>query len=60
VIYRATDGTLPSIAISLTDLAPSDAFCRIAAGREAFRMIDLLALSDLLVEIGKRLDDVDA
>jgi hypothetical protein len=60
VIYRAADGTLPSIAVTLTDFAPPDAFCRVAAGRAAFRMIDLLALSTLLDEIEKRLDVGDA
>lgn len=60
VIYRAADGTLPSIAVNLTDLAPPDAFCRIAADRAAFRIIDLLALSALLEQIGKRLDGGDA
>jgi Family of unknown function (DUF5372) len=60
VIYRAADGTLPSIAVTLTDFAPPDAFCRVAAGRAAFRMIDLLALSTLLDQIGKRLEVGDA
>jgi hypothetical protein len=60
VTYRAADGTLPSIAVTLTDFAPPDAFCGIAAGRTAFRMIDLLALSALLKQIGKRLDGGDA
>ena len=57
MIYRAADGTLPSIALALTDLAPPDAFCRVAAGRAAFRMIDLRALSALLDQIDKRLVD---
>ena len=60
VTYRATDGTLPSIAVALTDLAPPDSFCRVAAGRAAFRMVDLLALSALLDQIWKRLDGGDA
>jgi hypothetical protein len=60
VIYRAADGTLPSIAVTLTDFAPPDPFCRVAAGRAAFRMIDLLALSTLLDQIGTRLDGGDA
>jgi hypothetical protein len=60
VIYRAADGRLPSIAVALTDLAPPDAFCRIADGRAAFRMIDLLALRTLLNQIEKRLDVSDA
>jgi hypothetical protein len=60
VIYRAADGTLPSIAVTLTDFAPPDVFCRVAAGRAAFRMVDLLALSILLDQIGTRLDAGDA
>jgi uncharacterized protein DUF5372 len=60
VIYRAADGRLPSIAVTLTDFAPPDAFCRVAAGRAAFRMIDLLALSVLLEQIGNRWEDGDA
>jgi hypothetical protein len=59
VIYRAADGTLPSIAVTLTDYAPSDAFCRVADGRAAFRMTDLLVLRDLLDQIGKRLGGGD-
>jgi hypothetical protein len=56
VIYRAADGTLPSIAATLTDFAPPDAFRRVSAGRAAFGMVDLLGLSALLDQIGKRLD----
>ena len=56
MIYRAADGTLPSIAVTLTDFAPPDPFRRVAAGRAAFRMIDLQALSTLLDQIEKRLD----
>jgi hypothetical protein len=60
VIYRAADGTLPSIAVALTDFAPADPFRHVAAGRAAFRMVDLLALSALLDQIGQRLDGSDA
>ena len=60
MIYRAADGALPSIAVTLTDFAPPDAFCRIAAERAAFRMIDLLALSALLKQIRKRLEGDNA
>ena len=48
VIYRALDGTLPTVAVSLTDMAPPDSFMRIAAGRAAFRMVDLQRLVSAL------------
>jgi hypothetical protein len=60
VIYRAADGTLPSIAVALTDAAPPDAFCRVAAGRAAFRTVDLLALGALLNQIMERWGGGDA
>ena len=60
MIYRAADGTLPSIAVTLTDFAPPDAFHRVAAGRAAFRVVDLLALCTLLEQIEKRLGGGDA
>jgi hypothetical protein len=44
VIYRAADGTLPTIAVSMTDMAPLDRFRDIAAGRAAFRVVDLQRL----------------
>jgi hypothetical protein len=48
VIYRASNGTLPSIAAAFTDMDPPTAFDRIAAGRAAFRTVDLLGLCDLI------------
>lgn len=51
VIYRAPDGTLPTIAAALTDLDAPDAFQRIAAGRAAFRTVDLVRLSAFLAEV---------
>jgi hypothetical protein len=60
VIYRASDGTLPVIAAAFTDVEPPDAFRRVAAGRAAFRTIDLLALWVLLQQLAKRMDDGDA
>jgi len=47
VIYRAADGTLPTIAIGMTDMAPLDRFRDIAAGRAAFLMVDLHRLVDV-------------
>jgi hypothetical protein len=60
VIYRASDGTLPTIAVALTDFELPDAFRRVAAGRAAFRTVDLLALWDVLRRLAKRMDDGDA
>ena len=59
VIYRALDGTLPTIAAALTDVEPTDAFRRVAAGRAAFRTTDLLALRVLLRQLAKQMDDGD-
>jgi hypothetical protein len=44
VIYRAEDGTLPSIGTAMTDMAPPDAFRRVSDGRAAFRLVDLQQL----------------
>ena len=60
VIYRASDGTLPSIAAALTDVQPPDAFRHVAFGRAAFRTVDLLGLKALLDQIAKRLEGDDA
>jgi hypothetical protein len=60
VIYRASDGTLPTIAAAFTDVEPPDAFRRIAAGRADFRTVDLVALWDVLRRLAKRMDDGDA
>ena len=56
MIYRGADGTLPTIAVSMTDAEPPDAFRRIAVGRAAFRMVDLLKLRGLLDQICKQLE----
>ena len=60
MIYRAPDGTLPTIASALTDVEPPDAFRRVAAGRAAFRTVDLLALWVVLQRLDKQMDDGDA
>ena len=60
LIYRAPDGTLPTIAAALTDVEPPDAFRRVAAGRAAFRTVDLLTLRDVLRRLANRMDDGDA
>ena len=60
VIYRAADGTLPSIAAAMTDMAQPDAFGRVAAGRAAFRTADLMALVALLDRISASVEADDA
>ena len=59
VIYRASDGTLPTIAAALTDVVSPDPFRRMAAGRAAFRTVDLLGLRVLLDQIAERLGGCD-
>jgi Family of unknown function (DUF5372) len=56
VIYRASDATLPSISVAMTDLEPPDAFRRIASGRAAFRTVDLLEMRVLLDQIATRME----
>ena len=48
VHYTADDGTLRTIRQAFTSAAAVDPFVRVAAGRSAFRVSDLLALSALL------------
>lgn len=60
VIYRAANGTLPTIAVALTDMAPPDPFRQIAAGRAAFRMIDLQRLLGMLEQIASSMEAGDA
>ena len=48
VHYTADDGTLRTIREAFTSAAAMDPFARVAAGRSAFRVSDLLALASLL------------
>ena len=48
VHYTADDGTLRTIRQAFTSVAAVDPFARVAAGRSAFRVSDLLALAALL------------
>ena len=48
VHYMADDGTLRTIRQAFTSAAAVDPFARVAAGRSAFRVSDLLALAALL------------
>ena len=49
VHYTADDGTLRTIRQAFTSAAAVDPFARVAAGRSAFRVLDLLAVAALLV-----------
>ncbi|MER8438818.1 Y4bD/Y4pK family protein [Mesorhizobium sp. M1312] len=60
VIYRAADGSLPTIAAAMTDMEKPDAFRRVAAGRAAFRTSDLLDLLTLLDRISAPAEADDA
>ncbi|BCH19122.1 Y4bD/Y4pK family protein [Mesorhizobium sp. L-2-11] len=60
VIYRAANGTLPTIAVALTDMAPPDPFRRIAAGRAAFRIVDLQRLLGILEQVSSSIEVGDA
>ena len=59
VVYRAADGTLPTIAVSLTDLAAPDLFQQIGEGRAAFRIVDLQRLVSILDQIPASLEGAD-
>ncbi len=48
VYYTADDGALRTIRQAWTSFAAEDPFVRVAAGRSAFRISDLLALGSLL------------
>ena len=52
VHYAADDGALRTIRQAFTSVAAVDPFARVAAGRSAFRVSDLLALSALLDGLG--------
>ncbi len=52
VHYTADDGTLRTIRQAFTSVAAVDPFARVAAGRSAFRVSDLLTLSALLDGLG--------
>ena len=48
VHYTTDDGTMRTIRQTFTNAASVDPFARVAAGRSAFRVPDLLALAELL------------
>jgi hypothetical protein len=51
VSYLDDEGRLRSVSADLTDIEPIDEFRRVAAGRAAFRPVDLLALCELLAAL---------
>ena len=51
VYYTADDGALRTIRQAWTSFAAEDPFVRVAAGRSAFRISDLLALGALLASL---------
>ena len=48
VLYASDDGTLGTIRQAWTSVDDEDPFVKVAAGRSAFRGLDLLALADLI------------
>ena len=48
VVYEDSNGRLCTIASAWTDIDPADEFRLVAAGKAAFRTVDLLALCDAL------------
>ena len=48
VHYTTDDGTMRTIHQAFTNAATVDPFVLVAAGRSAFRVLDLLALAELL------------
>ena len=53
VDYLDEDGTLRNLPKAWTSVATEDPFVRVAAGRSAFRVSDLLALTALLEGMGE-------
>lgn len=48
VSFRGVDGLVGSLPAAWTDIDPVDPFVVIAAGRCPFRVVDLVAVADLL------------
>jgi hypothetical protein len=48
VVYEGQNGRLCTISSAWTDIDPTDEFRQVAAGRAAFRTVDLLGLCDVL------------
>jgi hypothetical protein len=48
VFFFGHDETLKSLPVSWTDVAEPDVFVVMSAGRSAFRVVDLLALAEII------------
>lgn len=55
--YQDEMGTLHSIPLAWTSLAPVDPFVILAAGRALFKVTDLLELSRLLASLGRKQEE---
>ena len=48
VFFFGEDGSMKSLPTSWTDVADPDVFVAMSAGRSPFRVVDLLALAELI------------
>ena len=53
VFFFGDDGTMQSLPTEWTDVAETDVFVALAAGRSAFRVEDLVALADVIDGLGQ-------
>lgn len=53
VFFFGDDGTMRSLPREWTDVAETDVFVTVAAGRSAFRVEDLVALADVIDGLGQ-------
>ena len=52
VFFYGENGAVCSLPVGWTDAVPADVFVTVAAGRSAFRVDDLVALSELVASLG--------
>ena len=57
VYYHDGRGELESLPTAWTDVADTDPFVAMAAGRTPFRVADLLDLADLASQLGARVEE---
>ena len=57
--YHDEAGILRALPLAWTSLAPVDPFVSLAAGRSAFRLLDLLELARLLTFLAGELEEVN-
>jgi hypothetical protein len=58
VYYQDETGALHSLPLAWTSLAPEDPFVSLAAGRSAFRVVDLVELSRRVTFLIRELEEV--